>query len=124
VRVCNLLEASRRLGFAMTSPVLPLSFAAGAARFDESQPGWTLLDPGRDGGEFRTFAGQVLFERVFKAPPLVHVGITGFDIDHRDNARLHVGISSIDEQGFRLELRTWWNTRLWSVELNWLAIGH
>jgi hypothetical protein len=52
------------------------------------------------------------------------VGITGFDIDHRDNARLNVGIVAIDERGFQLELRTWWNTRLWSVELNWIALGH
>ena len=108
----------------MNSPMLPLSFAAGAARFDESQPGWTLLEPGQAGAEFRTFTGQVLFERVFNAPPLVHVGITGFDIDHRDNARLNVGIANIDEQGFRLELRTRWNSRLWSVELNWIAVGH
>jgi hypothetical protein len=104
--------------------MLPLSFAAGAARFDESQPGWTLLEPGAAGSELRTFTGQVAFERVFNAPPVVHVGITGFDIDHRDNARLNVGIVAIDERGFQLELRTWWNTRLWSVELNWIALGH
>jgi hypothetical protein len=104
--------------------MLPLSFAAGAARFDESQPGWTLLDPGAAGGEARTFTGQVAFERAFNAPPVVHVGITGFDIDHRDNARLNVGIVAIDERGFQLELRTWCNTRLWSVELNWIAVGH
>lgn len=104
--------------------MLPLSFAAGAARFDESQPGWTLLGPGLDSGGYRTFTGQVLFDRSFTAPPVVQVGITGFDIDHRDNARLNVGIVGIDEHGFGLQLRTWWNTRLWSVELNWIAIGH
>ena len=108
----------------MTTPILPLSFAAGATRFDDSQTGWTLLGPGLESGGFRTFTGQVQFERAFHQPPVVQVGITGFDIDHRDNARLHVGIVGIDEQGFGLQLRTWWNTRLWSVELNWIAIGH
>ena len=104
--------------------MLPLSFAAGAARFDESQPGWTLLDSGHENGAARTFLGHVAFDRSFGSPPIVQVGITGFDIDHRDNARLNVSIQGIDERGFRLELRTWWNTRLWSVDLNWIAIGH
>jgi hypothetical protein len=108
----------------MSSSVLPLAFAAGAARFDQSQPGWTLLDQGLESGGFRAFTGHIAFERAFATPPVVQVGITGFDIDHRDNARLNVGIIGIDENGFQLTLRTWWNTRLWSVDLNWIAIGH
>jgi len=108
----------------MTTSMLPLSFASGAARFDGSQPGWTLLGPGLESGGFRTFTGQIAFERPFSATPIVQVGITGFDIDHRDNARLQVGVVGIDEHGFGVSLRTWWNTRLWSVELSWMAIGH
>jgi hypothetical protein len=54
----------------------------------------------------------------------VQIGITGFDIDNGDNARLNVGIVDVDGDGFGVELRTWWNSRLWSVDLNWIAIGH
>lgn len=107
-----------------TTSVLPLSFAAGAARLDASQAGWTLLGPGLESGGFRTFTGQITFDRVFTTPPVVQVGITGFDIDNRDNARLQVGIVGVDESGFGVQLRTWWNTKLWSVELSWIAIGH
>jgi hypothetical protein len=105
-----------------TGAVLPLSFIAGAARFDESLPGWGLLEPNGDG--VRSFNGRITFDREFSSPPVVQIGITGFDIDNGDNARLNVGIIAVDGKGFDVELRTWWNSRLWSVDLNWLAIGH
>jgi hypothetical protein len=108
----------------MTAAVLPLSFASGSVRFDETQPGWTLLDHVDEEGGVRTFTGRVTFERGFAAPPVVQIGITGFDIDNGDNARLHVGIVGVDGGGFSVELSTWWNSRLWSVDLNWIAIGH
>jgi hypothetical protein len=107
-----------------TGAVLPLSFIAGAVRFDESQPGWGLLERTLNGDGVRTFSGRVTFEREFAAAPVVQIGITGFDIDNGDNARLNVGIIGVDGRGFDVELRTWWNSRLWSVDLNWLAIGH
>jgi hypothetical protein len=108
----------------MTSAVLPLSFAAGAVRFDDSQPGWALLDRASEGKGERSFTGRVKFAQAFQAPPVVQIGITGFDIDNGDNARLNVGIVDVDGEGFGVELRTWWNSRLWSVDLNWIAIGH
>jgi hypothetical protein len=108
----------------MTGSILPLSFLAGAVRFDESQPGWTLLDRAEGEDTVRTFTGRVTFERAFSAAPVVQIGITGFDIDNGDNARLSVGIVGVDGDGFSVELRTWWNSRLWSVDLNWIAIGH
>jgi H-type lectin domain len=108
----------------MTAGVLPLSFVAGAVRFDESEPGWTLLDTSEEPERSRICRRRVNFERGFLSPPVVQIGITGFDIDHRDNARLDVEIVGVDGDGFSVELRTWWNTRLWSVKLNWIAVGH
>lgn len=108
----------------MSGAVLPLSFAAGAVRFDDSQPGWALLERAPDGDGVRSFTGRVRFDRSFQAPPVVQIGITGFDIDNGDNARLNVNIRDVDVEGFAVELRTWWNSRLWSVDLNWIAIGH
>jgi hypothetical protein len=108
----------------MTGAVLPLRFVAGAARFDDSQPGWTLLEQTDAGDGVRTFTGRVTFEREFASPPVVQIGITGFDMDNGANARLNVGIMRVDGRGFEVELRTWWNSRLWSVDLNWIAIGH
>lgn len=107
----------------MTTSIVPLSLLAGAVRLDESQPGWTLLERAVDPESHRTFTTRVAFDRGFASTPVVHVGITGFDMDHSDNARLEVNIVSVDPEGFGVELRTWWNSRLWSVKLNWLAIG-
>jgi hypothetical protein len=104
--------------------MIPLNLVAGAVRLDDSQPGWTLLDPPEQEGGTRTFRSRVNFERTFSSYPVVQIGITGFDVDNGANARLNVGIVAIDEQGFDVELRTWWNSRLWSVDLSWIAIGH
>lgn len=108
----------------MSAAVVPLSFAAGAARFDEGQAGWELLETHPHGDGVRAYSGRVAFDRAFNAPPVVQIGITGFDIDNKDNARLNVGITNVDVTGFEVQLRTWLNTRIWSVDLSWFAIGH
>ena len=108
----------------MMDSMLPLSIAAGAVKFDESQPGWALLEPMAEASNIRSCTGRVDFERSFVAAPVVQIGVTGFDIHNGDNARLQVGLLSVDHKGFTVELRTWWNSRLWSVNLNWIAIGH
>lgn len=104
--------------------MLPLNMLAGAVRFDDSRPGWTLLDPPEPEGSRRVFRGRVEFERSFAAFPVVQIGVTGFDVDNGANARLNVAVVGVDVQGFDVELRTWWDSRLWSVDLSWLAIGH
>ena len=76
----------------MMDSMLPLSIAAGAVKFDESQPGWALLEPTDEASSIRACTGRVDFERGFVAPPVVQIGITGFDIDNGDNARLQVGL--------------------------------
>ena len=77
-----------------------------------------------EGDGVRTYGARVAFDRAFNVPPVVQIGITGFDIDNKDNARLNVGITNVDVTGFDVELRTWLHTRIWSVDLNWFAIGH
>lgn len=104
--------------------MLPLNMLAGAVRFDHSRPGWTLLDLTEPEGGPRVFRGRVEFERPFSASPVVQMGVTGFDIDNGANARLNVAVLVVDEQGFDVEVKTWWDSRLWSVDLSWLAIGH
>ena len=104
--------------------MLPLSLAAGALHLSDSQPGWTLLDVPERESETRTVRSRVSFERPFAGSPVVQIGITGIDIDNSANARLSVDIVSIDDTGFDIELRTWLNSRLWSVNLSWIAIGH
>lgn len=103
--------------------VIPLRFIAGTTQFGEGDEGWALLKTASD-ESMRYFEGSIGFEQPFRVTPMVHVGVAGFDIDHRDNARLSVRLAESDRFGFRVRVGTWLNTRIWSVEVAWVAVGH
>ena len=103
------------------SNVAPLSLLSAVVVLDSSLEHWSLLEPA---GELRRSCRlPVVFERLFSAPPLVHVGVVGIDASKDDNLRLSVRAESITEQGFVLSVETWLNTKIWSVDVSWLAIG-
>ena len=54
---------------------------------------------------------------------MVQVAIAGFDIDQRDSARLSVRASAITATGFEIIVQTWQNSRVYKVEISWLAVG-
>jgi hypothetical protein len=104
------------------APVLPLQMVAATTRLDRHTTGWELLNPGVDRARFVRV--RITFEHTFYNPPLVHVGLAGFDIENGDAARLGVQASDVDATGFTVEIKSWFNTRIWSVDVSWLAIGH
>jgi hypothetical protein len=103
------------------SYVAPLSLLSATVVLDASLEGWSLLEPstGRD----RAFGYHVTFGRPFSAPPVVQVGIVGLDVSKEDNVRVRVRALDITASGFTLWAETWLNTKIWSVEVSWLAIG-
>jgi len=103
------------------SNIVPLSMLSSVAVLDSSLEGWTLLGASADSP--RVFLFQVVFERPFAAPPLVHVAIVGLDVENNDAARLRVRAVDIGPGGFCIHVETWLNTRVWSVDVSWLAIG-
>lgn len=95
---------------------------SGTAQFSYESPMWNLLEV--DDPEVpRVFEGQVAFDRPFSTPPVVQVGLAGFDIANSDHARLYVRPHFITTTGFDLRIETRFNTRIWLVDVNWLAIG-
>jgi hypothetical protein len=104
------------------APVLPLKIAASTARFAHSDTGWTLLEPGSD--HARSYAASVKFEQPFAQAPIVHAGLSGFDIENGDAARVKLKVRSVRPEGFDVEVETWFETRIWSLDVSWLAIGH
>lgn len=82
-----------------------------------------MLDqyPEEDG--IRLFRFHVFFNGAFPNAPLVHLGITGFDIAHDEAARLTATVENVTTEGFDIVLSTWLASRLWRVDVNWLAIG-
>ncbi|HYP76461.1 MAG TPA: H-type lectin domain-containing protein [Polyangiaceae bacterium] len=103
------------------SNVAPLSLLSAVVALDSTLDNWSLLEPA--GGLRRSCRQPVVFERQFSTVPLVHVGLVGIDASKEDNLRLSVRAESITEYGFVLRVETWLNTKIWSVEVSWLAIG-
>lgn len=103
------------------SGIAPLSLLAAVVPLNSTLEGWTLLEPGEEAP--RTFHYAVSFERAFSAPPVVHVGIVGIDASKEDNLRVKLRAVDISTTGFTLSVETWLNTKIWSVDASWLAIG-
>jgi hypothetical protein len=86
--------------------------------------GWNLASPATDtSGDARVFRFTVYFAAPFDAPPVVHLGLTGFDFDQRDSNRLALRAVEITPAAFVVEVSTWRETRVYSVEFSWLALG-
>lgn len=106
------------------SYVAPLTVLSAVVVLDASLEGWSLLDPSIDVDRMdRTFRTGVSFSRSFSAPPVVQVGIVGIDASKEDNLRVRVRAIDITASGFAIHAETWLNTRIWSLEVSWLAIG-
>jgi hypothetical protein len=81
---------------------------------------WPLLEGKGD----RCFPGApIRFKEPFASPPDIHLGITEFDILEDSNTRLKVFASEITNRGFVIHVKTWCDTKVWSVEVDWLAYG-
>ena len=86
--------------------------------------GWNLAELPADGTEdARVFRFTVFFAAPFDAPPVVQLGLTGFDLDQRDSSRLNLHASEITNASFVAEISTWRDTRVYSVAFSWLALG-
>lgn len=86
--------------------------------------GWNLAEPPPAGmDEPRVFVFEVAFASPFAMTPVVNLGLTGFDMDQRDSARIKLKTTDITTAGFKVEISTWHETRVYGVECNWFAIG-
>jgi hypothetical protein len=103
------------------SNLVPLSMLSAVTVLDSNLEGWTLLDVPAE--ETRAFQYDVTFEQPFAAAPLVNVAISGLDVGNQDAARLRLRAVDIHPGGFSIRAETWLNTRVWSVDVSWLAIG-
>lgn len=85
--------------------------------------GWTLDTVCAETGDPRTFITEIVFATPFASIPVVQLGLTGFDLDQRDSARITLKAENITATGFQAVISTWAGTRVFAVEFNWLAIG-
>jgi hypothetical protein len=88
--------------------------------------GWQLNvvnHAGEDAPRICNFLVEVPFDSPFASPPVVQLGLTGFDIDQRDSARLTLKAENISSSGFQAVITTWADTRVYGVDFQWFAIG-
>jgi hypothetical protein len=109
----------------MDSGLIPLKMCSAVVMLDQYQPGWTLaqIEPGEISGR-RSFEYYIHFDQSFSNVPLVHCGISGFDIDNQDTIRLSVSIAKITSDGFKIVIQTWLHTCVYGVEISWIALGN
>ncbi|WP_455212738.1 H-type lectin domain-containing protein [Kaarinaea lacus] len=102
--------------------LVPIKMCSAIVEFNQFTPDWTLAQENASEGS-RTFVSSVLFDVPFSNVPIVHVGLSGFDIDQRDSARISVHAEAITSNGFDMRIKTWRNTRVYQVEVSWIALG-
>jgi H-type lectin domain len=64
-----------------------------------------------------------LFGTPFPAAPVVMVAISMWDIDHKTNARADVSAEAVTATGFEIVFRTWGDTHVGRIRVDWTAIG-
>lgn len=107
----------------MYSPTVPWQVLSSTVGIGVLTDGWNLdtIEPGEE--DSRSFIVNVAFASSFYSVPVVHLGLTGFDMDQRDSSRITLTAENISESGFQAVISTWATTRVFAVEFNWLAIG-
>ncbi len=104
--------------------MLPWKMLSASVQVGILTTGWNLAEPPVEGSEeTRVFRFTVYFATPFEASPVVHLGLTGFDIDHSDSSRLSLRVAEITPASFVAEIATWRDTRVYSAEFSWLAVG-
>ena len=109
----------------MESLTIPWKILSSTVALGLATDGWNLsaVAEGSDADVLRSFTFFVNFDAPFSIVPVVQVGLTGFDIDQRDSARISLKAESINEYGFQAVISTWASSRVYGIEFNWSAIG-
>ena len=108
----------------MSGNILPWKSSASTLCVGLLTDGWTLDQVDLANPDCsRSFRTEVVFTEPFDSAPVVHCSLSGFDMDQRDSARISTIISNVTTTGFVLDIVTWRDTRVYGVEISWLAIG-
>ncbi len=101
--------SNRTLGIDQGSVMLFSSFKDGGAM-------WTGHGP-------REERRRVEFSEPFRTPPIVQVALSLWDMDQQTNQRADLATENITEAGFDIVFRTWGDTRVARVRVDWTAMG-
>jgi hypothetical protein len=69
----------------------------------------------------RVFTVEVPFLKPFENKPDVVVGVSAIDADPNTNLRFSVKTKSISRDGFTVEVKTWGDSKIFSISGFWVA---
>ena len=72
----------------------------------------------------REHSYTISFKQKFLKVPKVHVGLTGFDTANAFNQRLTVNVVSVSESDFNITFKTWYDTKVYLMNVNWIAVSN
>ena len=108
----------------MNQSLMPWKTLAATVGVGVLTDGWDLDEPSSGGlDESRVFTVDVDFATPFSGIPVVTLGLTGFDMDQYTAARISLKVVELSHTGFKVEITTWRDSRIYAVEFNWFAIG-
>ena len=88
-----------------------------------------LFSDFESGGEMWTGRGErerrkrITFAELFRHPPVVQVGLAMWDMDASSVLRGDLVAETVTEDGFDCVFRTWGDSRIARLRVNWLAFG-
>ncbi len=107
----------------MNHDYLPWNLLSASVFVGTDTEGWNLAEPADEESAERTFGIEVYFATPFASIPVVHLGLTGFDLEQHSSARILVAAEQVTETSFVARITTWRSSRVYSVSFNWLAVG-
>lgn len=84
--------------------------------FADDGPMWAGSGP-------RESRQNVVFSEPYKEMPAVTVTISMWDMDQKTNMRADISAEKVTRKGFQAVFRTWGDTRVARIRVDWMAIG-
>lgn len=107
----------------MNDSPYPLKTLSATVCIGQETDGWNPDEPADEDSSDRRFRWDVWFDTPFATPPVIQLGLTGFDCGRCSSNRLRLAVVSVTETGFQVALSTWRDSRVYSADFQWLAIG-
>jgi len=99
-----------------------LHIEQGRIECDDSD-GWRDDDQHRDWPGAKMDLHYHKFDTPYTSKPFIQVGVSSIDHETDANTRYDVFVRSVDTKGFTLECRTWADSKLYHVYVDWIAIA-
>lgn len=92
---------------------------SGSFSANSNTPNYTLH---QQSGE-RTVSIEVTFEKGFEVKPDVILSVSLLDAEKSTNIRYNVTAKAISRDGFVITIRTWSDSKIYSIGGSWLAVS-